>query len=97
MPVIRHHQSAAGRGSTSTRDKILGSFVIDLSPVFRISMAVEYTCEGCGTRVIALSVFQPPAHGFCVQCAFLSEYISDPAEMLAVRKVLDADRKDEAA
>jgi hypothetical protein len=25
------------------------------------------------------------------------EYISDPAEMLAVRKVLDADRKDEAA
>jgi hypothetical protein len=97
MPVIRRHRSAAGRGSTSTRDKILGSFVIDLSPVFRISMAVEYACEGCGMWVAALSVSQPPAHGFCVQCAFLCEYIPDPGEMLAVRKALDVDRKDEAA
>jgi hypothetical protein len=60
-------------------------------------MAVEYACEGCGMRVAALSVFQPPAHGFCMQCAFLCEYIPDPGEMLAVRKALDADRKDEAA
>jgi hypothetical protein len=60
-------------------------------------MAIEYTCEGCGMRVAALSIFQPPAHGFCVQCAFLCEYIPDPEEILAVRKALDADRKDEAA
>ena len=60
-------------------------------------MAIEYACEGCGMRVAALSVFQPPAHGFCVQCAFLSEYIPDPGEMLVVCKALDADRKDEAA
>jgi hypothetical protein len=55
-------------------------------------MAIEYTCEGCGVRVAALSVSEPPAHGFCVQCAFLCEYIPDPGEMLAVRKALDADR-----
>ena len=48
-------------------------------------------------RVIALSAFQPPAHGFCVQCALLCECIPDPEEMLAVRKALDADRQDEAA
>jgi hypothetical protein len=60
-------------------------------------MAIEYTSEGCGMRVAALSVFQSPAHGFCVQCAFPWEYIPDPEEMLAMRKVLDADRKDEAA
>jgi hypothetical protein len=47
--------------------------------------------------VAALSVFQSPAHGFCVQCAFLCEYIPDPEEMLTVRKALDADRKDAAA
>ena len=41
-------------------------------------MAIEYACEGCGVRVAALAVFQPPAHGFCVRCAFLSEYIPDP-------------------
>ena len=55
-------------------------------------MAIEYTCEGCGVRVAALSVSEPPAHGFCV-----CEYIPDPGEMLAVRKALDADRQDEAA
>ena len=60
-------------------------------------MAIEYICEGCGQRVVALSVSEPPAHGFCVQCAFLCEYIPDPGEMLVVRKALDADRKDEAA
>jgi hypothetical protein len=48
-------------------------------------------------RVAALSVFHPPAHGCCVQCAFLWEYIPDLEEMLAMRKALDADRKDEAA
>jgi hypothetical protein len=60
-------------------------------------MDIEYTCEGCGMRVVSLPIFQPPAHGFCVQCAFLCEYIPDPEEMLAVRRALDADRKDEAA
>jgi hypothetical protein len=60
-------------------------------------MAVEYACEGCGVGVTAHSVFQPPHHGFCVQCAFLCECISDPVEMLAVRKALDIDRRDEAA
>jgi hypothetical protein len=58
-------------------------------------MAIEYTCEGCGVHVTALSVFQPPAHGFCVQCAFLCACIPDPVEMMAVRKALDADREDE--
>jgi hypothetical protein len=48
-------------------------------------------------RVAALSVFQPPTHGFCVHWSFLCEYIPDPGEMLAVHKTLDADRKDEAA
>ena len=60
-------------------------------------MAVKYVCEGCGVCVVALSVSEPPAHGFCVQCAFLCDYIPDPAEMMAVRKALDADREDEAA
>jgi hypothetical protein len=60
-------------------------------------MAIEYTCEGCAMNVAALSVFQPPAHGFRVQCAFLCECIPDAEEMLAMRKALDADRKDEPA
>ena len=60
-------------------------------------MAIECTCEGCGVRVAALSVFQPPAHGFCVQCAFLCKYVPDPGEMLVVRKALDIDRQNEAA
>jgi hypothetical protein len=60
---------------------------------YRTPMAIKYTCEGCGRRVAALAIFQPPAHGFCVQCAFLCEYIPDPAEMLAVHKALDADRE----
>jgi hypothetical protein len=60
-------------------------------------MAIECTCEGCGVRVVALSVSEPPAHGFCVQCAFLCEYIPDPGEMLVVRKALDIDRQNEAA
>jgi len=65
--------------------------------VFRgIAMAVEYACEGCGVRVTVLGAFLPPAHGFCVQCAFLCDYIPDPAEMMAVRKALDADRQDDA-
>lgn len=75
----------------------MGGLVIDLSRVFWLSMATEYTCEGCGVRVVALSVAQPPVHGFCVQCAFLCDYIPDPVEMMAVRKALDADREDEAA
>jgi len=56
-------------------------------------MAVKYTCEGCGVRVVALSLSEPPAHGFCMQCAFLCEYIPDPVEMMAVRKALDEDRE----
>jgi hypothetical protein len=75
----------------------LGGLVIDLSRVFWLSMAAKYTCEGCGARVVALSVAQPPAHGFCVQCAVLCHCIPDPAEMMAVRKALDADREDEKA
>jgi hypothetical protein len=58
-------------------------------------MAVEYTCEGCGVRVSALALFQPPTHGFCVQCAFICAFIPEPAEMLAVRKALDVAREDE--
>ena len=58
-------------------------------------MAVEYTCEGCGVRVSALSLIQPPPHGFCVQCAFLCEFIPEPVEMLAVRRALDIERRDE--
>ena len=49
----------------------------------------------CGMRVVALSDFQPPAHSFCVRCAFLWGYPT--REMLAVRKALDVDHKDEAA
>jgi hypothetical protein len=60
-------------------------------------MAVEYRCEGCGVHVAALSLSQPPPHGFCVQCAFLSEFIPDPVEMMALRKALDVDRQDEEA
>jgi hypothetical protein len=60
-------------------------------------MAIEYTCEGCGVHVSALSLFQQPAHGFCVQGAFLCEYIPEPVEMLAVRKALDVGREDEGA
>ena len=59
-------------------------------------MAVEYACEGCGVYVTSLAVFDPPMHGFCVQCAFLSEYIPDPVEMMVVRKALDVERQDEA-
>jgi hypothetical protein len=58
-------------------------------------VAVEYSCEGCGVRVIAFPVFQPPSHGFCVQCAFLCAYVPDPVEMMAMRKALDADRRED--
>jgi hypothetical protein len=54
---------------------------------------VEYTCEGCGVHVVSLALSYPPANGFCVQCAFLCEFIPDPREMLAVRKSLDVERK----
>jgi hypothetical protein len=60
-------------------------------------MAVEYSCEGCGVRVITLAVFRPPAHGFCIQCAFLCAYVPDPVEMVALRKALDADRREDDA
>jgi hypothetical protein len=60
-------------------------------------MVIEYTREGCGVRVVALSVSEPPAHSFCVQCAFLCKYIPDPGEMLVVRNALDIDRQNEAA
>jgi hypothetical protein len=56
---------------------------------------VEYACEGCGVRVVSLSLSRTPAHGFCVQCAFLCEFIPDPKEMLEVRKALDAERNDD--
>jgi hypothetical protein len=46
--------------------------------------------------VTALSIFQAPAHGFCIQCAFLCACAPDPVEMMAARKALDADREDEA-
>jgi hypothetical protein len=58
-------------------------------------IAVEYTCEGCGVRVMTLAVFRPPAHGFCIQCAFLCAYVPDPVEMVALRKALDADRQED--
>ena len=53
---------------------------------------VEYICEGCGVCVVSLSLSRPPSHGFCVQCAFLCEFIPDPQEMIDVRKALDAER-----
>jgi hypothetical protein len=46
-------------------------------------MAIEYTCEECRMRVTAISVFQPPAHGFCVQCAFLCPANDAPAPRLS--------------
>jgi hypothetical protein len=58
-------------------------------------MAVEYRCEGCGVRVTTLPVSRPPAHGFCFQCAFLCAYVPDPVEMVALRKALDADRRED--
>jgi hypothetical protein len=57
-------------------------------------MAVTYSCEGCGVSVTSLALFKPPAHGFCIQCAFLCAYVPDPVEMVAMRKALDADRRE---
>ena len=56
---------------------------------YRIPLRGMWHARGCSPRL--------PEHGFCVQCAFLCEYIPDPGEMLAVLKALDADRKDEVA
>ena len=58
-------------------------------------MPVEYRCEGCGVQVTALGTFERPAHGFCVQCAFLCAYVPDPVEMMAMRKALDVDRRED--
>jgi hypothetical protein len=58
---------------------------------------VEYTCEGCGVHVVSASLFHPPDHGFCVQCAFLCEFIPDPVEMIEVRKRLDDERKNDVS
>ena len=47
---------------------------------------VEFRCEGCASHVRLLGVTERPAHGFCIICAFLSEYASDdPAELVALR------------
>ena len=47
---------------------------------------VEFRCEGCGSHVRLLGVIERPTHGFCVICAFLSEYVSDdPAELVELR------------
>jgi hypothetical protein len=52
----------------------------------------EFDCEGCGVHVVALGLAEPPAHGFCCQCAFLCEYVPDPVEMWAVYQRLQGER-----
>ena len=47
---------------------------------------IEFSCEGCGSHVRLLGVIERPTHGFCVICAFLSEYVSDDlAELVELR------------
>lgn len=38
----------------------------------------EYDCEGCGARVAAFGISEPPSHRFCGICAWLCEFC--PAE-----------------
>ena len=54
--------------------------------VFVSLPCIEFSCEGCGSHVRLLGVIERPTHGFCVICAFLSEYVSDdPAELVELR------------
>jgi hypothetical protein len=49
---------------------------------------IEFDCEGCGWHVIAIGIDEPPRHGFCATCAWLTEYVA-PEEIMAIRKRLD--------
>lgn len=49
-------------------------------------MAIEWTCEGCGYRVIAFGITSRPAHQFCAVCAWLTEHIADPPVIEAIRR-----------
>jgi hypothetical protein len=52
----------------------------------------EWDCEGCGVHVVAVALRRPPEHMLCCQCAFLCEYVPDPAELVALHKYLNRDR-----
>lgn len=58
-----------------------------------IGGACEFDCEGCGIHVIAPALDRPPAHGFCLVCTWLSEYVSDPIEMMTLRDRLFPENK----
>lgn len=44
-------------------------------------MTVEWACEGCGFRVIALGMDRRPSHQLCAMCVWLCEFVPDPEEM----------------
>jgi hypothetical protein len=50
---------------------------------------IEFDCEGCGWHVIAVGLDRVPKHGFCATCAWMQEFITDPEEMMRVRKWMD--------
>jgi hypothetical protein len=52
---------------------------------------VEYLCEGCSSHVRLLGINRRPVHGFCIICAFLSEHILDPVELVELRGAIARD------
>ena len=51
-----------------------------------VSEVAEYDCEGCGVHVSAFGIREPPAHRFCVTCAWLSVHLEPEEIMEALRR-----------
>jgi hypothetical protein len=52
-------------------------------------MAVEFDCEGCAVHVVSYGTDAIPRHHFCCMCEWLEEFVTDPEEMMILRKRLD--------
>ena len=59
-----------------------------------LAACVEYLCEGCSSHVLRLGINRRPVHGFCIICAFLSEHVPDPAELVELRGRIALDLAD---
>lgn len=49
---------------------------------------VEFYCEGCGERIVAIGRTAPPVSQLCGVCEWLCEHVPDPEEMMRLRRRL---------
>lgn len=46
---------------------------------------VEFDCPDCGIHVFAFNLARPPEPPRCATCAFIAEFVPDPAEAALLR------------